>query len=122
MGHNGDSVVTVTFAISRICFALFAKFFTINKYIGQKIIVLYHSCIKNLLVCQEFQESAKAMISRVKYRAILKLIVKREINMEFALLVGLLVTTVRELFKATNRTAFKIVSLNREINKVRFKA
>ncbi len=43
-------------------------------------------------------------------------------DVEFAKLVCLLVSTARELFEATGGTAFEVVLLNGEIRRVRFEA
>ena len=122
MRHNGDSATTITFAVAGACSALSAEFSTINRYVGQMIISSHYNCIDNLLVCREFQESVKTSIDGVEYRATLRVMVEREVDVEFAKLVGLLVGTARELFEATGGTAFEVVSLNGDIERVRFEA
>ncbi|KAH6675992.1 hypothetical protein B0J14DRAFT_376251 [Halenospora varia] len=119
MGHKGDPNTLITFAISRSCSAFSTDFSIINKSLGQMLINSHNNCI----VCREFQESSSISIGGVEYRTTLKLIVEREmVDVEFAKLVGLLVSTARELFKATGRIAFEVVSLNGEIRGVRFEA
>lgn len=119
MGHKGDPTTLVTFAISGTCSALSIEFSVINKSLGQMLIDSHYNCF----VCREFQETSLTSMGGAEYGARLKLVVEREIvDVEFAKLIGLLVSTARELFEATGRTAFETLSLNGELKGVRFEA
>lgn len=122
MGHIGDIITPVAFALSGDCFALSTEFSSINKYIGQSLVDSHYICVEEDLVCREFQENASILINGIEYRATIKLIIEKELNLEFIKLVGLLVSTAKELFEASGRRAFEMLLLNGEIKGVRFEA
>ncbi len=69
--------------------------------------------------CREFQEFITTIIDGVEYRVTLD---DEEIDTQFSNLVGLLISTARELFEATGKKAFEITSLSEEVGGMRFEA
>ena len=122
MGHKGDIVVPIAFAISGVCPPLSAGYTELNKNVGLRLMGSHGDCFSIVASCLEFRESATMFVDGVEYRAMLDLKMENELYLDFPILVGLLVGTVQALSGATGGDAFEMVILTGKVNGSRFDA
>jgi hypothetical protein len=67
--------------------------------------------------CRQFQDFITTIIDGVEYRVTLD---HEEIDIQFSKLTGLLISTARELFEATGKKTFEVISLSGEVTGMRF--
>jgi hypothetical protein len=67
--------------------------------------------------CRQFQEFITTIIDGVEYRVTLD---HEEIDIQFSNLTGLLISMARELFEATGKKTFEVISLSGEVSGMRF--
>jgi hypothetical protein len=116
MSYQGAPSIPITFAIFGTSPALAAEFFNINKDLGRSLTLSHETCSS----CQEFHEVVMTSIGGIKYRVTLDLAIDKEMSVEFPKLGGLVLSTARELFHATGKKAFELISLSGEVDSVKF--
>jgi hypothetical protein len=108
MKSKVSPVVPVEFSVSGTCLAVSPDFACLAIDVGQNLIHSHHASSERWPPFERYQETITTRMGDVEFRVTLDLLTDRKMgNAEFAELMGLVVGTVRGLFKAAQSTGFE---------------